>query len=339
LTELETTGTRDRRLRFESVIGWEQLPDGVVHRDVSDVSVDASDRVFLLTRSDSRVLVYDRSGEYLASWGEDVLSSKPHGITIAPDGTVWIADEGAHVVRQFTSEGAGLRVLGTPGQPSDTGFDPAPKDLFDRVRNVRAGPPFNRPTAVAVARDGEVYVSDGYGNARIHRFDPDGTLLASFGEHGVERGSFRTPHGICLDRDDRVLVADRGNERVQLFTRDGRFLDSWDAQRPNSVAAAEDGTIVIGHSAWMVGNTSWVRGKIETFEPAFVSLHAPDGELLATIGGGMEPCRPGNLVTAHGIALDSRGDLYVAEVTYSSQWHDSVGDGCHTFQKFASRTT
>jgi DNA-binding beta-propeller fold protein YncE len=333
LTEIETTSSA----AFEPVVGWEKLPHGIVHRDVSDVAVDATDRVFLLTRKDPRVLVYDRSGDFISSWGEDVLSTKPHGITVAPDGAVWIADEGAHVVRRFTADGVCTRVLGTPGEASDTGFDPTAEELFDRIRNVRAGPPFNRPTAVAVAPDGETFVSDGYGNARVHRFGTDGTLLASFGAAGAEPGSFRTPHGICLDTDDRVLVADRGNERIQVFTRDGDFVDSWDAQRPNSVAVSADGTIYVGHSAWMEGNTSWVRGKITAFEPAFVSLHAPDGELLATIGGGPDPCRPGNFVTSHGIALDSHGDLYVADVTHASQWHSSLGDECHTFQKLARR--
>lgn len=321
---------------FEPVVGWEKLPDGVVHRDVSDVAVDATDRVFLLTRKDSRVLVYDRSGEFVLSWGEDVLSSKPHGITVAPDGAIWIADEGAHVVRRFTDAGVCTMVLGTPGEPSDTGFDPTAKELFDRIRNVRAGPPFNRPTAVAVAPDGEIFVSDGYGNARVHRFDANGTLLASFGEAGAEPGSFRTPHGICLDYQDRVLVADRGNERIQVFTRDGRFLRSWYAQRPNSVVAMPDGNIYVGHSAWMVGNTSWVRGNIEAFEPAFVSVHTAEGKLLGTVGGGPNPCQPGNFVTSHGIAVDSHGDLYVADVTHASQWHASLGDECHTFQKLAA---
>ncbi len=320
---------------FEPVVGWEQFPDGLIHRDVSDVAVDASDRVFLLARKDPRVLVYSRSGEFIAAWGEDLLSTKPHGITAAHDGSIWIADEGAHVVRRFSADGECTLLLGTPGTPSDTGFDPEPKDLFDRIRNVRAGPPFNRPTAVAIAPDGEIFVSDGYGNARVHRFDPEGNLVASFGEQGAEAGCFRTPHGIAVDRDDRVLVADRGNERVQLFTREGRLLDTWDAQRPNAVLARPDGTIYVGHSAWMEGNTSWVRGRIDAFEPAYVSIHEPDGTLLATVGGGPKPCEPGNFVTSHGVAVDSHGDLYVADVTHASQWHDSLGDSCHTFQKLA----
>jgi sugar lactone lactonase YvrE len=329
------TTTHASSVEFEPVVGWEKPPDGVVHRDVSDVAVDADDRVYLLTRKDARVLVYDHDGAFVTSWGDELLSAKPHGITIAADGSVWIADEGAHVVRRFTPDGECTLVLGTPDEPSDTGFDSSQKELFDRIRDVRAGPPFNRPTAVAVAAGGDVFVSDGYGNARVHRFDARGALLHSFGEAGAEPGRFRTPHGICIDRDGRVLVADRGNERIQLFSQDGELLDVWPAQRPNSVVALADGTVWVGHSAWMVGNTSWVRGRIETFEPAFVSAHAADGGLLATVGGGPEPCRPGNFVTSHGIAFDSRGDLYVADVTHASQWHDSLGDSCHTFQKLA----
>lgn len=319
---------------FEPVSGWEQLPRGFFHRDVSDVAVDdLRGRVYLLTRKDSRVLVYDRGGAFLASWGDELLSTKPHGISVAPDGNVWVADEGAHVVRRFTVDGRCTLTLGTSGEPSETGFDADAPDLAERIRNLRAGPPFNRPTAVAVADDGEVFVSDGYGNARVHRFGADGTLLASFGEPGDRPGELRTPHCVCLDRTGRVLVADRGNERVQVFSREGGLLAVWPAQRPNAVTALPDDTIWIGHSAWNVGNTSWVRGKITSFEPAFVSVHDADGTLLATVGGGPDPCAPGNFVTAHGIAVDARGDLYVADVTHASQWYEIVGDACHTVQK------
>jgi sugar lactone lactonase YvrE len=319
---------------FEPVHEWEQLPEGLLHRDVSDVAVDdLRDRVYLLTRKDPRVLVYDRGGVFHAAWGEEVLSAKPHGITVGPDGAIWVADEGAHVVRRFTETGVCTLTLGTPGAASETGFDPHAPDLAERIRHVRAGPPFNRPTAVAVAADGEVFVSDGYGNARVHRFAADGTLLASFGEAGDRPGEFRTPHCLCLDRMERLLVADRGNERVQVFSRAGRLLAVWPAQRPNAVTALPDGTIWIGHSAWNVGNTSWVRGRIERFEPAFVSVHDADGRLLATVGGGPDPCAPGNFVTAHGIAVDADGDLYVADVTHASQWSEIVGDACHTMQK------
>ena len=110
------------------------------------VDVDSQDRVYLLARGDARVLVYDRKGNFLASWGEDIFSQQTHGITIGPDDCVYIVDDGGHVVRKFAPDGTPLLVLGTPGMPSDTGYDS--KRGLPSIRC--SGPPFNRPTNLAV---------------------------------------------------------------------------------------------------------------------------------------------------------------------------------------------
>src|SRR5262249_5651506 len=156
-------------------------------------------------------------------------------------------DDGNHTVRKFTPQGELLLTLGTAGVPSDTGYvGPQPgisgSTLLGTIK--RGGPPFNCPTNLAFAPNGEFYVSDGYGNARVHRFTPDGTLLQSWGEPGAEPGQFNLPHGIAVHPDQRVFVADRENDRIQIFSPDGGFLDQWlDVQRPTQLLIGADGVV------------------------------------------------------------------------------------------------
>jgi sugar lactone lactonase YvrE len=319
-------------LTYEPVIGWEQLPEGRKHLDVSAVAVDGQDRVYLLTRFDQGVLVYDRDGAFLGSWGEDAFD-RPHGMA-ASETEVWVTDTGDHTVRKFASDGELLIELGTPGVPSETGYDTSipVRDQKARTETITGGPPFNQPTGVVVAADGDIFITDGYGNCRVHRYSPSGELLATFGTPGSGPGEFRLPHTAVFDLSGRLLVADRGNELIHVFTPEGELLESWEAQRPNSLAVSSDGLVFIGQSAWKVGNYSWRQGPITEDMPASVSVCSPEhGAVVATIGGG-DASEPGNFVTCHGIALDSQDDLYVADVTYSSQSRDEVPDG-RSFQK------
>jgi sugar lactone lactonase YvrE len=320
-------------LTYEPVAGWEQLPPGLKHEDVSAVAVDKQDRVYLLTRFDDGVIVYDRDGAFLFTWGQEAFG-RAHGICAGPDESIWVTDTGNHTVTKFSADGELLLELGTKGVPSDTGYDTTIpiKDQKGRTESVTGGPPFNQPTGVVVAPDGDIWVTDGYGNSKVHRFSPTGELLASFGTPGSAPGEFRLPHTLVFGHDGNLLVADRGNELIHVFTLDGQLLDSWEAQRPNALAVASDGNVFIGQSAWKIGNYSWRTGPIEADVPSSVSVRAPDGSVIATIGGGPDASVPGNFVTCHGIALDSNDDLYVADVTRSSQSSAEIPDG-RTFQK------
>lgn len=133
-------------LNYRVVEGWEQLPTGYRHGDVVGVAVDSSDRVFMCTRKEERVLIYERDGSFVATWGEDVFSARPHGITIAPDDTVYCVDEGRQVVYRFTPDGELLETIGTPDRASDTGYN-----RTSLTSITHGGPPFNRPTNLAIA--------------------------------------------------------------------------------------------------------------------------------------------------------------------------------------------
>jgi len=326
---------------FEVLERWEQLPAGHEHPDVADVAVDSNGRVYLFCRSEHPVLIYERDGRFVGSWGEGVFSRRAHGITTAPDDTLWLTDDGDQTVRRFTRDGRLLATIGTSGLGSDTGYDGRTV-----VSIARGGPPFNRPTNVAVAPNGDLYVSDGYGNARVHRFSPRGDLVRSWGEPGSEPGQFMLPHSVAVHRDGRVFVCDRENDRIQIFSPDGEFLDQWtDVQRPTKLVFDQRGVAIVAELTWREGLRSFRHGTISRHRPSRIAMLDARGAVLARLGddgeldatwGAADPCRPGNFCAPHGLALDPNGDLYVAEVTWTIGVSKGlVSSGCHTIQKFA----
>jgi len=318
-------------LSYGVVEGWEQLPAGYEHRDVAGVAVDGEDRIFLICRGDHPIIVYDRKGNFIRSWGEGDFTYRTHGITAAPDGTVWCTDDGNHTVRRFTPEGKLLMTLGTPNTAADTGYDS--KDYMTITKPADA---FNRPTNLAIGPKGDLYVSDGYGNCRVHRFSPTGERKRSWGVPGTGPGQFYLPHGIAVGADGRVYVCDRENDRIQIFSPEGEYLSEWtDTQRPTHLVFDAKGRAFVSELWWHSGQTSRRHGAIAQARPGRVSVLDPEGRVLARWGG-PEASAPGNLAAAHGIAVDSKGDVYVSEVTWTfavSRGHAPAN--CHTFQKFA----
>ena len=316
--------------RFSVQEHWEQLPAGWVHKDVDGVAVDSKDNVYLMTRQDARVIVYDRTGKFLRSWGENIFTPRTHGIAVGPDDAVYTVDDGDHTVRKFTTDGRQVMMIGTPGKASDTGYD------GKTIASIqRGGPPFNRPTDVAVAPNGELYVCDGYGNARVHRFTADGTLIQSWGEPGTGPGQFHLPHGIGVSPDGRIFVTDRENDRIQIFAPDGKFLEMWaHVQRPTDVAFDSAGRVYVSELWWRAGQSSFTHGKINYDLPGGVRVLDLQGNLLLHWCSADREA-PGNFVAPHTICVDSRGDLYVGEVTWTfGVSRGGVREDAHTFQKF-----
>ena len=180
-----------------------------------------------------------------------------------------------------------MGILGTSGCPSDTGAT-----SMDFRTICRAGPPFHYPTNLALAADGSLYIADGYGNARVHRYSPDGIHLSSWGEPGGRPGQFRLPHGIAVGPDGTVVVADRENSRLQFFTPEGSFLVEWtDVARPCQIVVNDVGRVHVaelGFRGDVAGDDRADRrragGRISVFDP--------DGRLIARWGGGANPCAP-----------------------------------------------
>ncbi len=286
-----------KKIDYERVEGWLKLPPGWALLETPGVAVDSKDNVYLLTRGDHPVIVCDRNGYFLRSFGEGLFTKRPHGIYIGPDDSVYAADDGNHTVRKFTPEGKVLLTIGAENKPAQKW----------------SGKPFNRPTHVAVSRKtNHIYITDGYGNCRVHKFTPEGKYVLSWGEPGVDPGQFIRPHNIAIDPDDRIFIADRENHRIQIFNADGKLLDIWhNIHRPDGISIGADGLLYIGELDAIPGLQDC---------PGLghrVSIYDLKGKLLTRYGHPDEGEAPGQFIAPHGVAVDSRGDVYVGEVSYT----------------------
>jgi DNA-binding beta-propeller fold protein YncE len=287
--------------------GWGKLPDGWSLNDVAAVGVDRHDRVYVFNRGAHPMIVFDREGNFLRSWGEGVFL-RPHGVNMAPDDTVFLTDDGDHTVRKCTLDGKVLLTLGIPGRPS----------------GYQSGHPFNRCTHTALSPQGEIFVSDGYGNARIHKYTPDGRHLMSWGEPGTDPGQFNLPHNLVCDDGGMLYVADRENHRVQVFDGHGRYQGQWNnLHRPSGLfmTGGKCPVCYIGEiGPYLNANFGWPNVGPR------ISVVTNDGKLLARIGAiPGAGTGPGQFISPHGIAVDSRGDIYVGEVSYTA-WSSNFPD-------------
>lgn len=295
---------------YELVEDWEQIPVGWRHGDVVNVACDSRDRVYVFNRSEHPVMVYERDGKFLGSWGEGVFT-RAHGITITNDDVVYCTDDKDHTVRKFTLDGNLLQTLGTAHKPSDSGYVDAGSTALMSIK--RGAGPFNRPTRVFESPGGELYITDGYGNARVHRFSPSGELLQSWGEPGDKPGQFNLPHSVWVHTDGRVWICDRENDRVQIFGPTGEYLTSWtNVTRPADLVI-HDGHVYVGELGWEKGGLTMAGRPIVEDRPSKVSIRDMEGNLIASWGG-PDPFAPASFASAHGISVDRHGDIYVAEV-------------------------
>jgi DNA-binding beta-propeller fold protein YncE len=320
------------RFQYEALIGWEQLPSGWRFVEVVGVAGDSRGRVYVFTRGPHPVIIFNGDGRFLGGWGEGQFV-RPHGIFIDRDDAVYCTDDVDHTVRKYSTDGKLLMTLGTSGRPSETGV------VGIDYRSIRrAGPPFNRPTNLVQAPDGTLLITDGYGNARVHRFSPDGRLLHSWGEPGSGPGQFNLPHGIAVDRAGRVYVADRENSRIQVFTPGGEFLTEWtDVLRPMQVFIDAEDTVYVVEVGWRAGRFAWQEPPANP-PGARLSIFNLQGELLARWGGGSDPTAPGDFFAPHDVWVDAHGDLYIGEVIMSAGGSEGlVSPDCHALQKFVRR--
>ncbi len=285
---------------YRIVDGWPKLPDGWRLGDVAGVGVDRNDRVYLFHRGEHPLMVFERDGSFVRAWGDGVFR-RAHGVHVTPDDTLWLTDEGDHTVRHCTFDGKVLVTIGVPDAPAP----------------FMSGEPFRRCTHTALSPGGEVYVSDGYGNARIHKYAPDGRRLMAWGRPGTGPGEFNLPHNIGCDADGWVYVADRENHRIQVFDGDGRFETEWRGLHRPSGMHLPHGRCPVCYVGEIGPYYEFNRGA-PNLGPR-ISILANDGKLLARIG--VEPAAgegPGQFLSPHGLAVDSRGDLYVGEVSYTA---------------------
>ncbi|MGA9799494.1 MAG: peptidyl-alpha-hydroxyglycine alpha-amidating lyase family protein [Terriglobales bacterium] len=287
---------------YAPVAGWPALPEGLVLGAVCGLAL-GKDCIFVLHRGNPPILCLDPDGHLVRSWGNDHIAIG-HYIRCDTDGHVWVTDIEHHQVFKFTSEGQLIFALGKKDRPG-------------------VGPnQFNEPTDVAIASSGEFYVSDGYGNARIMKFNPAGELIHTWGRKGRNPGEFDTPHALCLDTNGKLYLSDRGNSRIQVFDGDGKFLEEWRdypaidglAFGPQQSLGIACGPEICSDGLGLYAVTG--RGneilRLRSGGVVLESWGGPRSTESEVQGGYVPPI--GRFNVAHGIAVDERGSLYIGEI-------------------------
>jgi DNA-binding beta-propeller fold protein YncE len=277
---------------------WPERRADIVWGPMSGIAVDRADNVWVLSRKNIQVIQYSPAGKVLRAWGNGFLKG-PHQLRLDSHDNLWFADSGNHVVVQTTPDGKVLRTLGTPGEGA-----------CDESH-------FWKPTDVAVSNAGDVYIADGYGNARIVHYDKNGKYVRAWGKLGVKTGEFNLLHSVAVDSRGRVYVADRNNARVQVFEGNGTFVDQWlNIVVPCSFGMTrKDELWICGTSPMLWRDEDGMLGyppkdqlvmKFNTAGKMLQLWSFPMGE------DGKE--KPGDLNWIHGLAADSKGNLFAVDV-------------------------
>ncbi len=287
---------------YEVDPAWPQKPKGYEWAAMPGIAVDKQDQVWIFTRSQPPIQVYTTAGKLVRAWGSDTIETAHH-IKIDRDGNVWVADIGLHIVRKLTPLGEILLTIGTPGEPGE-----------DETH-------LDKPTDMAISPTGDVFVSDGYGNNRVVHFDPTGRFVRAWGSLGTGPEQFSLPHAIAMDSAGRLYVADRNNVRVQVYSQQGKLLDSWS-------------NVIVPWGFWVSDKDDiWVCGGspmpwVEDAKYPGAPLNCPPKDQLLirfdtngrarqlwTIPKGDDGNeQPGDVNWIHALALDSHGNIYVGDI-------------------------
>ena len=260
---------------YEPVAVWDAASTGMEFDKILGIGIDRKGRVYATAgKGENGVLVFDADGKIVDSWGKGFISK--HGLRVIND-KVWVTDRERHIVMEFTLDGRLLRTLGTDGK-SGLGKNE-----------------FNMPSDIAIAPNGDIYISDGFANSRVMRFDADGIFKQSWGTKGDGPAEFNLVHNIAIDKKGRVYIADRENERVQIFDADGNFLDQWEHLGKAFGLYIDDET----------------KLYITDGQSNKVYIVDEKGKVISTFGKTGEA--PGEFKMAHSITVDKKGNIYVAE--------------------------
>jgi DNA-binding beta-propeller fold protein YncE len=282
---LRAAGQESKATAFQPVpeLGYRVAPDffhapgGMTVGEASGVALNSKGHIFLFQRATPMLSEYDEHGTYLRSLGEG-LFTHPHGLRVDEDDNLWTTDDGSHLVLKLSPTGGVLLVLGRKGVAAESDWL------------------FNQPTDVAFGKNREIYVSDGYGNSRVVKFDRDGNFIKTWGKYGTGQGEFNLPHTIAVDRQGHVYVGDRENKRIQIFDSEGTFLKEW-----TSVGYPYGLFITPDQHVWM----------IDGGYDRIVELDQ-DGKILGAFG---EPGHaPGQFAWGHFLAVAKDRTIYVADV-------------------------
>jgi sugar lactone lactonase YvrE len=273
---------------YMAVPGWgQQLPNGIKWGETAGMAIDARGTIFAFTRAEPPIIELNAAGQVLRTWG-DKMFVWPHSIRIDPDGNIWVSDgqnnkEGTNgqLVYKFSPDHKILMTIGTKGVAGEGEYT------------------FNGPTDIAFGKNGDIFIADGHVNARVVKYTKDGKFIKAWGKKGTGPGEFRLPHSLAIDSQGRLFVADRSNNRIQIFDQDGNFLDQWTQFGGDSSL-----TILPDDTLYAVDTYK--------FKAVFIG-NARDGRVIAKYT---------NLSIAEGLAVDPvTRTLYTGEVR-----PDRIGD-------------
>ncbi|MEI6086839.1 MAG: peptidyl-alpha-hydroxyglycine alpha-amidating lyase family protein [Bacteroidota bacterium] len=291
---------------YELVNNWPLLREGYKIGQPTGIGIDKADHIFVFHRAGRKwttpfpdsvislntVLELDnQTGKIINSWGANYFIM-PHGLTVDKQNNIWLTDVGLHQIFKFSHEGKLLMKLGVAKTPANDSLH------------------FNLPTDIAVADDGSFFVSDGYGNSRVVKFSSTGKYIKAWGTFGTKPGQFIIPHGIAIDQKNIIYVADRQNNRIQLFDTNGNFLkelknDMQVEQLPSITIDKANHLFAIDYDPTKNNDSTTKGSTIFEFDPSQqVKYHF--GASGST-----------NRITSwfHDIAIDSKGNIYVGDIT------------------------
>ena len=287
---------------YEVDAAWPKRSEGLPWSDMPGVAIDADGNVWCYTRTQPAIQVYSPTGEFVKSWATEAESTA-HQIKIDKAGNIWLADIGLHLVRKFTPEGKELIHIGTPGEMG--------KDETH----------LNKPTDMAIASNGDVFISDGYGNARIVHCDKDGKFIKAWGTLGNTDNRFSIPHAIAIDSKDNIYIADRNNVRVQVYNTDGQLIDSW-----RNIVVPWGFCITANDDIWVCGSSP-MKWRFDPKYPGAPLGCPPKDQVFMKFrpGGKLQQMwtipkatdgkeQPGELNWLHCLALDKDGNIYAGDI-------------------------
>jgi DNA-binding beta-propeller fold protein YncE len=285
-------------LGYRPVPDWPQLPAGWNFGETVSVAADARNHVYVFHRGAHPIIEFDSGGKFVRSFG-DGMYERPHGIRVDREGNLWTVDDAGHVVLKHDAATGRVRmVLGRYRQPG-TSVNNLPADLPSWARRALKDEDmvrFNRPTDVAFGPNGDIYVSDGYGNSRVVQFSREGKLIREWGTKGQAEGQFNLPHSVAVDQQGRVYVADRENYRIQVFDAAGKFLNQW-----RHVGSPWGLYITPRQELWM---SDGYNGRVLQ-----INLDGQIRGAFGTVGK-----LPGQLIFAHHLSVAPDGSVYTAEI-------------------------
>jgi DNA-binding beta-propeller fold protein YncE len=333
LTTISAGQSPPPEIPYESVPDFLRLPANLYFGEVAGIALNSKHHIFVLTRGNTtgpaygaaaaQLLEFDPSGAFVREIGHNLYAwSFAHSVRVDPSDNIWIADKGSDVVVRFSPQGQVTMVFGRKAEASDENAHPLehPKPPLPAVDGM-----FRQVTDMTWDTDGNTYISDGYINSRVAKYDKDGNWAGTWGEPGSGPGQFSTPHSIVADHENRIYVADRGNRRIQVFDTHGKLLQTIQIDVP----APPDAKVAIGNrpsesaggpatmqpgAPWALCITPGATQYLYVTDafPGRIYKLSLDGRVLGYLGGAGKTLKKFGWI--HAIACPSENELYVAEL-------------------------